>query len=407
MRAFWLGILGLAVSCVTPAVDAPDAVDGAAARVVDANHGGPAGGLIVLPPLADGATGDFVSWARPEVVVERVGGGEIARFSRSSRTNPVELRYTPRSADDGDDDPAGFFAARLDTVSLGLVAGDRARIRFLLDGRELGRADLRVLSPARAAASPRATGVVAAGDAIMARFRVDRGAVDSDGDAVADLVDRCAQTWDPDQADSVGDGVGDACRCEAVWCEPKEGCDPGVCVPESGECTQGLCIEDAPATLTGHVVGRTYGWLDDAGITVRADDGRQVGATSGVDGAFEIEVPFGESELVVSRPGFFDYTTHLSFGPAQSGSLEITLDPELAWLDVEVWRGVGVAWPGAVVELSGAGTRTAITDEAGKVRFDLVLPGVETTITVDGTPANLPQPYVLQPGTNNVLIGMY
>ncbi len=35
---------------------------------------------------------------------------------------------------------------------------------------------------------------------------------DSDGDGVLDSVDNCPTVFNPDQTDSVGDGIGDACR---------------------------------------------------------------------------------------------------------------------------------------------------------------------------------------------------
>jgi hypothetical protein len=41
-------------------------------------------------------------------------------------------------------------------------------------------------------------------------------ALDSDGDGVPDLYDNCPYTANPDQKDSVGNGIGDACRCGDV-----------------------------------------------------------------------------------------------------------------------------------------------------------------------------------------------
>ena len=40
--------------------------------------------------------------------------------------------------------------------------------------------------------------------------------VDTDGDSVPDLIDNCPYTYNPDQTDSVGNGIGDACRCGDV-----------------------------------------------------------------------------------------------------------------------------------------------------------------------------------------------
>lgn len=36
--------------------------------------------------------------------------------------------------------------------------------------------------------------------------------LDSDGDGIPDAYDNCPYVYNPDQKDSVGDGIGDACR---------------------------------------------------------------------------------------------------------------------------------------------------------------------------------------------------
>ena len=40
--------------------------------------------------------------------------------------------------------------------------------------------------------------------------------LDSDGDSIPDAYDNCPYVFNPDQKDSVGDGIGDACRTEPV-----------------------------------------------------------------------------------------------------------------------------------------------------------------------------------------------
>jgi MYXO-CTERM domain-containing protein len=54
--------------------------------------------------------------------------------------------------------------------------------------------------------------------------------LDSDGDGIADDEDNCPLVANPDQADSVGDGVGDACRVMA----PPDGGNGDGGVPDAG-----------------------------------------------------------------------------------------------------------------------------------------------------------------------------
>jgi hypothetical protein len=46
---------------------------------------------------------------------------------------------------------------------------------------------------------------------------------DSDGDGYANNVDNCEDTYNPDQADSDGDGIGDACDTDAVYVIDSDG----------------------------------------------------------------------------------------------------------------------------------------------------------------------------------------
>jgi hypothetical protein len=55
---------------------------------------------------------------------------------------------------------------------------------------------------------------------------IDEGCLDSDGDDIADAIDTCPQTFDPDQADVNGDFLGDACewpRLTALTLKPAPG----------------------------------------------------------------------------------------------------------------------------------------------------------------------------------------
>jgi len=71
--------------------------------------------------------------------------------------------------------------------------------------------------------------------------RVASPLLDNDGDGVSDDADNCPGVANPDQLDTVGNGVGDACRCQRVVClRPgfNNGCLHGVaCEPTTGVCT--------------------------------------------------------------------------------------------------------------------------------------------------------------------------
>jgi hypothetical protein len=84
----------------------------------------------------------------------------------------------------------------------------------------------------------RADQLVERGEAFPIRCRIEKGAVDFDGDGVVDMNDDCPRTPNPDQRDSVGDGVGDACRCDAARCSvASDQCHSGgTCDPATGRC---------------------------------------------------------------------------------------------------------------------------------------------------------------------------
>lgn len=79
------------------------------------------------------------------------------------------------------------------------------RIRVLAQGTEIGRSDI----PADAY---RILAMAAWNhQTLWIKFRVEERAIDADLDGVYDWLDVCPTTSDPDQLDSNGDGVGDAC----------------------------------------------------------------------------------------------------------------------------------------------------------------------------------------------------
>jgi hypothetical protein len=76
------------------------------------------------------------------------------------------------------------------------------------------------------------------------------GLADRDGDHVADDSDNCPDVVNPDQRDTDGDGIGDACETEA--------CGNGCCEPELGECDlfgSSYCAIDCDQNLCKEIGG--------------------------------------------------------------------------------------------------------------------------------------------------------
>src|SRR5262249_25896179 len=106
--------------------------------------------------------------------------------------------------------------------------------------RELGFSDVVVVRDTKqykSIDSQNFTGLINGRD-LRIKFRIDTPAVDHDGDGVFDWLDDCPTVANPDQKDSLHNGVGDACRCQPVTCAPLDGChSAGVCQPATGTCT--------------------------------------------------------------------------------------------------------------------------------------------------------------------------
>jgi len=112
---------------------------------------------------------------------------------------------------------------------------------------------------ARADASGGTVAADAAGGATDAT--PDQGFVpmpgDMDGDGVLDEVDGCPTIPDPDQLDTDGDAIGDACECDGVYCGEPDDCESvPYCETETGNCIINqapdgeACDDDNPCSLT-------------------------------------------------------------------------------------------------------------------------------------------------------------
>lgn len=414
--AFLAAIAAALPACAVD--DEPGA--GAAALITETTD------VYFLPPVvpAPARFGDFVPDLTPVVVAEQLdpddGETVLATLATYTRGGPAEARvdvHLQATLPDDDADPTGYFVVRFRSGDFPLVGGDLVRFRVLLDDRQLASADVRVLDRRRdrKLIDRSQYGFVIAGSLLRVKFRIDRGAlaIDSDGDGFDDAHDVCPMSWDPEQTDTVGNGVGDACRCDAVVCEPsRPGCVTAGCAPTTGVCAPEVCIEDAPATFAGEVLGQNFGPVGGAGVLVTGPTGATVQAVADAAGNFTVQVPFAEADVLVSAPGFEPYLTHLGFEPAgMATGYHVTLVPNRAWLDVTVWGALLSPLPGATVTVTclDGSHDAAVTDVAGNVRFALLPLGV--ACDVDVTSATHPPGHraftQLEPGVNTLLFGLY
>lgn len=118
-----------------------------------------------------------------------------------------------------------------------------------------------------------------AGDVAVADAEPDQGIVplpgDLDADGVPDEVDGCPTRPDPDQLDSDGDAIGDACECDDVFCGDPDDCEEmPFCEAETGNCiiaqapNGALCDDGDLCTL----VDQCFDGQCTGGDPVRCDD---------------------------------------------------------------------------------------------------------------------------------------
>ena len=266
------GPLLFAVGCSSG--DAPDArPTGRAPQTLisDQLHNGGTQGFLFLPPMVPrpAQMGDFVPTVRPTVRIDEVTAAGVtirtlATFTTTSGPGRERIRThiadEPCDADDddGDTDPTGYFYARWKTNNAHLSDAARYRVRVLIPAagggtREIGFADVDVV---RSQQEFRTVDTVnfaplRNGQVLRIKFRIDRPAVDGDGDGVFDWVDNCPAQANASQLDSNHDRQGDACECVGVTCVASDVCHAaGVCDPINGMCSNPDAAAGTACTLS-------------------------------------------------------------------------------------------------------------------------------------------------------------
>lgn len=267
----WLAILSIAAaSCSSGGPSRTDPAQGPqepARRplIMDQLHNGGTEGFLFLPPMVPrpASLGDNLPELPVTVRVDEMGDdGKIVRslatFTTEGGPKRERLRFYTQGGrpdpddDDGDADSVGYYLARWKTADEHLSNAALYRVRVLVPARggevrELGFADVDVVRNQREFRSVDQHNFTPLinGEVLRIKFRVDRKAVDGDSDGIFDWRDNCPDKANPDQADSPGNGIGDACRCDAVACAPADSCHAkGACDPRTGAC-------DSPALPDG------------------------------------------------------------------------------------------------------------------------------------------------------------
>jgi len=191
------------------------------AVISDAVHANGTAGFYWLPPMvsAPSPTGVFEAAASPTL--------EIIRLD----TNAVVRTLVPTVDVDK-------FQANWDTKAdnLSTVVNYRVRAR-LPGGRIVGYADVDVVSTGAQVKGVDTAEFVALvdGRTLPIKFRIEHATVDADADSVLDWLDNCPTTPNANQADSLGNGTGDACRCASiVSCAAPDACHAAACTATAG-----------------------------------------------------------------------------------------------------------------------------------------------------------------------------
>ena len=225
--------------------------------ISDQLHSNGTKGFLWLPPMVGRMPplGTFVGKLPITVRVDQIDDhGKVLRTlaAFTSKGGPKRERVREHvghggyhCSDDDNDDDRSFYIARWNTDDerLSMQAHYRARVFVPARAgglREIGFSDIALfrnlwqfLTIDRDEYTPLRDGRV-----LHIKFRVEKAAVDGDGDGILDWNDNCPAKANADQKDTRKNGVGDACRCDNVTCAAADACHlAGVCSGATGTCS--------------------------------------------------------------------------------------------------------------------------------------------------------------------------
>jgi hypothetical protein len=252
-----------------------------AALISDQAHNGGTRGFYFLSPTVPGPNpvGPFESRVAPVVRIDRIDpltGARLATVAIFDTIHSVHGSRVRRNTH------RGYYILRWKTDDYDLLPWATYRLRVLVDGRELGFADVDVVRTRNELRRVDTDEYVPLkqNSTLAIKFRIEPRAVDRDGDGVIDTRDNCPDTpngpgapapaepprdtWgcdpeadecDPDEDDCPGnpyvqqdsdhDGIGDACECLAVVCGVTDAChSAGTCQSTTGTCAGGTTLPD-------------------------------------------------------------------------------------------------------------------------------------------------------------------
>jgi len=209
VRRLFVAAIPLVVSCTAEQSDTVVSRD--LAVISDELHSGGTEGFFFLPPLVanPGAAGAFASHLAPIVRIDSID----AQFATTATIATYTTTTGPGSETVRVDPVGEHYIVNWHTDEFALDADVTYRIRVLVPSRELGFADVDVVESGRELRNVETGEYVALlnGRTLPIKFRIEREAVDHDGDGHDDWDDNCPADANASQDDADGDGLGDAC----------------------------------------------------------------------------------------------------------------------------------------------------------------------------------------------------